>query len=93
MGLTAREADKTLSDELSQVPADPSKTEEARSDLKLYSALSDTFIALSVVGLGVSIYLLVRPPRSRASSAHAQAARRAIEVMPGHRGIAVRATF
>ncbi|HEX6244877.1 MAG TPA: PEGA domain-containing protein [Polyangiales bacterium] len=93
LGLMAREADRTLSEALSQVPTDPDRTADARSDLKLYSALTDSFIALSVVGLGASIYLLIKPPRSRASSLRTQASRPAIQVLPGHRGVAVRATF
>jgi tetratricopeptide (TPR) repeat protein len=93
LGLTAREADRELSAQLEQVPTDPAKTADARSDLKLYSALTDTFAVLSAVGLGLSIYFLVKPLRARASSRHAATLRRTMQVLPGHRGVALRATF
>jgi tetratricopeptide (TPR) repeat protein len=92
LGLTAREADRDLSRALDQVPADPAKTTDARSDLKLYSALTDTCAALAAVGLGLSIYFLVKPLRARAASRQATAGR-TMQVFPGHRGVALRATF
>lgn len=92
LGLTAREADRELSDALRRVPADADKTAEARSNLKLYSALTDTCAALAVVGLGLSIYFLVKPLRARAGSRQATAAQ-TMQVFPGHRGIALRTTF
>jgi tetratricopeptide (TPR) repeat protein len=92
LGLTAREKDQALSAALDEVPADPVKTEQARTELRRYSILTDSFLALSVVGVGVSIYFLVKALRAEAP-AHQDAARRSVQVIPGHRGMALRATF
>jgi tetratricopeptide (TPR) repeat protein len=92
LGLTAREADRELSAQLARVPSDAAQVEDARSQLKLYSALTDTCAALAVVGLGLSIYFLVKPLRVQDSSSSASA-RRTLQVFPGHRGLALRATF
>jgi tetratricopeptide (TPR) repeat protein len=91
-GLTARAADQDLDDQLAQFPADPNKVDDARSRLRVYSALTDTCAALSVVGLGLAIDYLVAPPRASAGS-QTDAARRSLRVVPGYRGIALHATF
>jgi hypothetical protein len=57
-----RQANQRLDTELSRIPARPSDVRAARRAVKTFAALTDAFIGVTAIGLGVSTYFLVRPP-------------------------------
>jgi tetratricopeptide (TPR) repeat protein len=102
LGLTANAADRDLDAALHRFPAQEGALDDARSQLKLYAALTDAFAAASVVGLGVALYFLIDPPlsarapegalrQSRAGARREPA--RSVRISPSQRGVGLRATF
>jgi tetratricopeptide (TPR) repeat protein len=92
LGLTARSANRDLDDELGRFPPDEDQVAQARSRLKLYSALTDSCAAASVVALGVAVYFLIDPPKTPAHPG-GKASRRSLRFLAGHRGVALHGSF
>lgn len=65
MGLLARAANRDLDRSLDLFPGRPEQVEHDRSRLKTYAALTDGLAAVSILSLGVSLYLGVSPPERR----------------------------
>lgn len=90
LGLSTRSANRELDHALAQVPVNAAQVDDARAHVKLLAALTDTFAVASLAGLGVSLYLLLAPPRARAAK---QESARAFHLSPSTRGLGLRASF
>lgn len=65
-GLLARGANRELDRELDRFPARPDVLHNDRATVRTYAGLSDGFGIASLLSLGVSLYLLIVPPKQRA---------------------------
>lgn len=91
LGLAARNAHRELDSELNRFPGDQGAIDDARGQLKLYSALSATTGAIGLLALGVAIYLVAAPPHARARAG--QLARGKFRILPGSHSLSVQADF
>lgn len=92
LGLTARSANQDLDAELARFPPEEDQVAQARSRLKVYSGLTDSCAAVSVVALGLAVYFLIDPPKTPAHGG-GRASQRSLRILAGHRGVGLHATF
>jgi PEGA domain len=85
-GLMARRTDRDLDAALNQLPASSALIEYERSRVRTFAAVTDGFGAAALVGLGVSAYLLIRPPGAAAE-------KRRLAVAPTLGGLSLHGTF
>lgn len=86
-GLTMARADRDLDRALDRLPAREEEVSYYRSRLRTFAGLTDGFGAASIVALGVSLYLLVRPPEATPRDA------RRLGVAPTAGGLSLHGTF
>jgi tetratricopeptide (TPR) repeat protein len=63
-GALASGANGALDRELNQLPAHPSDVSAARSKLKTFAALTDSFAAGTILAAGAAVYFFIDPPQS-----------------------------
>jgi hypothetical protein len=89
-GVLTGNADDDLDRELARFPANPGKIDDARSQLKLYAALTDGFTAGAIVSALVTTYVALSGP-SHVESLESSATRP--RLVPTKNGFSVQGRF